>query len=100
MPSILIKYQLGKTMKLTSKLHISEVESLTEQLNELLDSSQPVYIEVTDVESVDTASIQALCSLQKSLAVTGSSINWVGSSQVFKKSADILGVSDFLCITQ
>ena len=87
-------------MKLSSKLHISEVEGLTEQLNEVLDSAQPVYIDVTEVNSVDTASIQALCSLQKSLATTGSSINWVGSSQVFKKAADTLGVSEFLCITE
>ena len=87
-------------MKLTNKLHISEVEKLTEQLIELLDASTPVNIDITDIESVDTASLQALCSLQKSLAVTGSSINWIGSSKVFKAAADTLGVSEFLCIAE
>lgn len=85
-------------MKLASKLHISEVEGLTKELSGLLDSSQQVYIDVSDVEDVDTASVQAICSLQKSLAVTGSSINWVGNSKAFKEAADILGVAEFLAI--
>jgi hypothetical protein len=44
--------------------------------------------------------MQALCSLQKSLAVTGSNINWVGSSKAFKEAADTLGVAEFLAITE
>ncbi len=87
-------------MKLASKLHISEVEALTKELAALLDSSQQVYIDVSDVAEVDTASMQALCSLQKSLATTGSSINWVGSSKAFREAADTLGVAEFLAITE
>ena len=87
-------------MKLASKLHISEVEGLIKELTGLLDSSQQVEIDVSDVESLDTASMQALCSLQKSLAVTGSSINWVGSSKAFSEAADTLGVAEFLAINE
>lgn len=87
-------------MKLASKLHISEVEGLTKELSALLDSSQQVYIDVSDVEAIDTASMQALCALQKSLAVTGSSINWVGNSKAFSTAADTLGVAEFLAINQ
>lgn len=87
-------------MKLASKLHISEVEGLTKELAALLDSSQQVYIDVSEVEAVDTASMQALCSLQKSLAITGSSINWVGNSKAFNEAADTLGVAEFLAITE
>jgi anti-anti-sigma regulatory factor len=87
-------------MKLASKLHISEVEGLTKELTSLLDSSQDVSIDVSDVEAIDTASMQALCSLQKSLAVTGSNINWVGHSKAFKEAADTLGVAEFLAITE
>ncbi len=87
-------------MKLASKLHISEVEGLIKELTGLLDSSQQVKIDVSDVESLDTASMQALCSLQKSLAVTGSSINWIGSSKAFSEAADTLGVAEFLAINE
>ena len=87
-------------MKLASKLHISEVDSLTKELTALLDSSQQVYIDISEVEAVDTASVQALCSLQKSLAVTGSTINWVGNSKAFNEAADTLGVAEFLAINQ
>jgi hypothetical protein len=41
-----------------------------------------------------------LCALQKSLAVTGSSINWVGSSKAFNEAADMLGVAEFLSINE
>ena len=87
-------------MKLASKLHISEVENLTKELSALLDSSQQVEIDVSDVNEIDTASFQALCSLQKSLAVTDCSIRWVGNSKAFNEAADMLGVAEFLCINE
>lgn len=87
-------------MKLASKLHISEVEGLTKELTSLLDSSQDVSIDISDVEAIDTASMQALCSLQKSLAVTGNHVNWLGNSKAFKEAADTLGVAEFLAITE
>ncbi|NVK24901.1 MAG: STAS domain-containing protein [Gammaproteobacteria bacterium] len=87
-------------MKLSTKLHISEVEALCSQLTELLDSAQPVYIDVSEVEAIDTASVQALCSLQKSLSMTGNAINWVGNSQVLVNATEKLGVAQFLNVTE
>lgn len=87
-------------MKLASKLHISEIETLTSELAEQLDSSKQIEIDISDVAEIDTASFQALCALQKSLAVTGSSINWVGSSKAFNEAADMLGVAEFLSINE
>ena len=86
-------------MKLASKLHISDVESLVTDLNHLLESPQAVYIDMSDVEQTDTASIQAFCSLQKALSLTGSQISWVGSSKALLTAADTLGVKEFLNLT-
>ena len=85
-------------MKLKNKLHISEVEFLLKELLPLLESSQDVFIDIDDVEEVDTASVQVLCSLQKSLSLTSSKITWVGHSDAFKKATQTLGVADFLSI--
>ena len=87
-------------MKLGSKLHISDVENLSTELSGLLSSSKQIDIDISEVEEVDTASFQALCALQKSLAVTGNSINWVGNSKAFNEAADMLGVAEFLSINQ
>ena len=87
-------------MKLPEKLHISSVEDLCHELNELLQSSNPVQIDVSDVTSVDTASIQSLCALQKSLEVTGNHIKWQGSSKAFHQAVDNLGLVEFLRITK
>ena len=87
-------------MKLAKKLHISEVETLVQELNALLKSSQPIHIDVSDVQSVDTATIQAFCSLQKSLNAIGDKIHWQGINKSFLQAVDTLGLTEFLSITK
>ena len=83
-------------MKLPSKLHISEAEHLSKELNTLLQSPDAIVIDISEVEAVDTASIQVLCALQKSLNATDNNISWIGTSKAFNEAADMLGVADFL----
>jgi len=87
-------------MKLPSKLHISEVEKLRQDLDAILDSPDTVTIDISDVESTDTASLQVICALQKSLALTHNKIAWEGSSKAFKDAADMLGVTEFLSLQE
>jgi len=87
-------------MKLPSKLHISDVEKFRQDLEGILDSPKTITIDISDVESIDTASLQVLCALQKSLALTHNKIAWEGSSKAFKDAADVLGVADFLSLKQ
>lgn len=86
-------------MKLANKLHISEAEILAGELASMLDSSQSVSLDISEVEQVDTASIQIFCSLQKSLALTDNKISWVGESKAFSDAADMLGVAEYLNLT-
>jgi ABC-type transporter Mla MlaB component len=69
---------------------------LTHELTGLLNSNQEIELDATEVEKVDTASLQALCSLQKSLHDTGGNIHWNGKSKAFIQAADKIGVSEFL----
>lgn len=83
-------------MKLQTKLHISDAESLAEQLVSCLESSEPIVLDVSDVTDADTASVQVLCALQKSLSLTQNSIEWSGVSKPLADAAKQLGVQDLL----
>lgn len=83
-------------MKLPSKLHISDVENLVKDLGTLLSDSSEVILDGSEVESVDTASLQAICALQRSLALTDNFIHWQGVSESLKTAATRLGVEEYL----
>ena len=83
-------------MKLASKLHISEAEALSKSLIELLSSEQEICIDISEVNDADTASLQVLCSLQKSLSLTDSAIVWKGESESLSKIANQIGIKEFL----
>lgn len=86
-------------MKLSSKLHISGAEKLASELLTLVEQSKPVEIDISEVESADTASLQVLCSLQKSLSATGNEIIWLGVNKTFLQTASRIGVADYLGLT-
>lgn len=85
-------------MKLKSKLHISEADELAQALVSSLESSEPIILDISDVNDADTASIQVLCALQKSLSLTENKIEWTGISQPLADAAKQLGVQDILNI--
>lgn len=83
-------------MKLDKQLHVIDIEHLMAELNGLLKSNADVELDIAEVEKVDTASVQAICALQKSLHETGMNIIWKGESKAFKDAAVTLGVAEFL----
>lgn len=85
-------------MKLKSKLHISDAETLAHELVACLESSEPIIIDISEVSDADTASMQILCALQKSLSLTDNQIEWSGASQSLADAAAQIGVKDFLNI--
>ena len=54
-------------LKLPSELAISQVETLHQDLLQELNSNDDICLDINDVISADTASIQLLCALQKHL---------------------------------
>ena len=87
-------------MKLPSKLHISTAEQWSTELKALLEKDSDVNLDISGVEAIDTASIQVLCALQKSLAVTDNRIEWSGSSESLVQATDLLGVTSFLHLAE
>ena len=87
-------------MKLAKTLHISHAERLRDELESLLDSDANIRLDISDVETVDTASLQILCALKTSLLASKGEIEWLGTSPALLAAAQRLGVQEFLDLRQ
>ena len=81
---------------LPAQLIINDVESLHQQLTEVMTSGDKVVLDISQVVKADTAGLQLLCVIQKSLIAIGHEISFEGTSEPLRTSARIIGVSDFL----
>ena len=87
-------------MKLAKTLHISHAEQLRDELESLFDSDAKIRLDMSAIEAVDTASIQILCALKKSLLASKGEIEWLGTSPALLAAAQRLGVQEFLDLRQ
>jgi anti-anti-sigma regulatory factor len=85
-------------LKLPSELVITQVETLHQDLLQELNSNDDISLDISDVVSADTASIQLLCALQKHLLTIQHKIIWVGSSAALAHTINQLGLSRYLTI--
>lgn len=85
-------------LKLPSELVITQVETLHQDLLQELNSNDDISLDISDVVSADTASIQLLCALQKHLLTIQHKIIWVGSSRALAHTINQLGLSHYLTI--
>lgn len=83
-------------LKLPAQMIINHVEDIQAQFNDIMASGDEVVIDINDVEKVDTACLQLLCVVQKSLSGIGQSISWQGSSEALASTAKLIGVKEFL----
>jgi anti-anti-sigma regulatory factor len=83
-------------LKLPSELAITQVEILHQDFLQELNSNDDICLDISDVISADTASIQLLCALQKHLLTIQHKIIWVGSSKALTHTIDQLGLSQYL----
>lgn len=82
--------------KLPKDLIINHVEDLYSQLRELMETGDDIVLDISQVEKTDTACLQLLCVMQKSLQEIGHQITWQGNSEALKSTARMIGVEDFL----
>ncbi|MCJ8269724.1 MAG: STAS domain-containing protein, partial [Psychrosphaera sp.] len=76
------------TLKLPSELIINHVEALHGEINALMDSGEDVVLDISEVVKADTACLQLLCVVQKSLIDIGHQIVWQGASEPLKPTAE------------
>ncbi|MFY8273824.1 STAS domain-containing protein [Pseudoalteromonas sp. SSDWG2] len=83
-------------LKLPSEMTISQVDALHTELQSQVHNDDNVCLDMSDVIKADSACIQLLCALQKSLQLVDYSIVWEGSSDALTQACKTLGVAEYL----
>lgn len=82
--------------KLEGVLNIARVESLHAEFEELEKNSVSINLDATEVTRIDTAALQLLVALFRSLSARDLHVTWLGLSDEFRASAKLLGLAKVL----
>ncbi len=80
------------TVSLPLGVGVRECAALKRRLLELVESADPVLIDVADVEVVDTAALQLLFAFGCERLANGRNTTWTGESVAFRDAAAALGL--------
>jgi ABC-type transporter Mla MlaB component len=75
---------------------VAEATSLKERLAALLDEPQPVTLDVTALQRIDTAGLQVITAFVRERAGAGRAVEWQGSAPVLATAAQLLGLTSLL----
>lgn len=88
------------TFNLEGVLNIARVESLHTELEELEKNAVSINLNANDVTRVDTAVLQLLVALFRSLSARELEVKWLGLSDEFRASAKLLGLETALKLNE
>ncbi|MFK5894262.1 MAG: STAS domain-containing protein [Pseudomonadota bacterium] len=67
-----------------------------EQLNQLLNDQKQITLNAEKIERIDGAGLQLIVAFVIAADKLNMKVTWTGVSEIFKKNANILGVTDIL----
>jgi len=88
----------GKTIDLGTELTIRSVASCKAQIDDNLLQGQEIKLQAENLQKIDSAGLQMLYSLDKTLKKTSQSIHWVNSSAIINEAARMIGLEDLIAI--
>ncbi len=88
------------TIQCGERLSIEMVEELFSRVEASLHNSADICLAGNNIQFCDTAGLQLILSLQKTLAKTGGSICWQGVSPVLTETAAYLGLTRVLNLSE
>lgn len=81
-------------VELGESLDISRVQAARDSWREALASgARVIRVEVSQLKTIDTAGLQLLISLRRSMARTGGHVVFVGNSEALRRAAEVVGLS-------
>lgn len=83
-------------VSLRSKLSISNVSQLVDDLKAGLDAKGPIQIDLSKFEQADTAAFQVLVGFVNTAVNSKREIQWQGETEELKKLSKILAVDSYL----
>jgi len=75
-----------------SELTIKNIASFKQCIDESLAQEMEIRLDSSDLQKIDTAGLQLLFCLQKSLRKSGHQIDWVSKSEVVESASKIIGI--------
>ncbi len=85
-------------MCLPSEMTIQTVAEQLRCMTAMLEDGEEIVLDAGDVSRVDTASLQLIYVIQKTLADSGHSIRWQAVSDAFRDSATLTGLTEALAL--
>ena len=85
---------------LNSNLTINQAALFHKTLSELAESGETVTFDASGVDMIDTAIFQLLLVFVLTIKSNGISLGWLQPSDVFRERADILGLTEALCLAE
>lgn len=81
-------------LNLGAGMEIKDVETVHQQLTDMLDRGSPVTVDISHVAAMDTAGVQLLLAFQNEAAKRGVSIEYSGRSIAFTHALTAVGLGD------
>jgi anti-anti-sigma regulatory factor len=86
-------------VELDARMTIVQAASLHQTLLARVAQGEPVVVDGTQVEEIDTAILQLLASLWRTCLARGIGCTWQGASDALRDSATLVGVAGMLHFT-
>jgi phospholipid transport system transporter-binding protein len=81
---------------LTPECTVAEAESLKAELARRLAVAEPVIVDVSVLQRIDTAGLQLLAAFVRDRRTAGRSVQWRGRASALDAAAGLLGLNDML----
>jgi anti-anti-sigma factor len=82
------------TLRLDASLRIGDVEARREVLQRLLDGREPVRIDISALQWVDSAGVQLLLAMRQEADRRGIALDYSGESPELFNALKLLGLAD------
>jgi ABC-type transporter Mla MlaB component len=83
-------------LALPAECLVSGASTLKESLASLLDEPQPITLDITALQRIDTAGLQLLTAFIRERAGHGRTIEWRGTAPALANAAQLLGLTSLL----
>ena len=83
-------------LALAAECVVAGASALKESLAGLLDEPQPITLDITSLQRIDTAGLQVLTAFIRERAGNGRTVEWRGTAPALTSAAQLLGLTSLL----
>ena len=84
------------SLLLAAECTVAEADALKSELTQRLQRSEPVTLDVSALQRIDTAGLQLLAAFVRDRRTAGRAIAWRGRASALETAAGLLGLRDML----